>query len=391
MAMSFFGKKPQSGGDAAGGARPKSGDKDKTDITTTMDFTQVGDAGRALAAAAGKIQVSESQNEDNAAVEEAAVLYANASDDGARAILEAAIDSAGGHVGEMLWRMLFDLYRLMGDKTAFDSRSELFARLFEISPPMWDESDTTATTERREAAPAVNLSGNLSGNARPQFEQLVRIGTKTGKLRIDFSRMRGIDDEGVTLLADTLAALKRAKVKLAMLGVTHAFGLLQPRLKVGEKEGQACWQLGLTLLQHMGDQDKFEQFAVDYAITFEESPPSWEPMEPVNLTDTGGVEAKPAVAAPTLDHFVMDGVVSGGQPEVLRKLAAFASQRQIVDIDANKLARIEFVSAGALFNQLAQFQAQGKLTVIHGPNALVAALLKVMGVDQVAQIERRKT
>lgn len=389
MVMSFFGKKQGNGANAGDAARPDK--NDKGDMTTTLGFTQLGDVGRGLAAAAGKIQVSEAQHEDNAAVEEAAILYANASEDGARAILEATIDGADGKAGDFLWRMLLDLLRLMGDKAAFDARSEVFARQFEISPPMWDQDEAVAATEKRDAAPAVNLSGNLSGSARTQFEQLVRIGAKTGKLRVDFSRLRGIDEEGVTLLADTFAGLKKSKVKLALLGGAHAYGLLEARLKVGEKENRPCWALALELLQHMGDQDRFEQVAVDFAITFEESPPSWEPPEQVNLTETGGLtESKPSLMPPT-DRFVFEGVIAGSQPEEFRKLAAYASQRQLVDIDANKLRRMEFVAAGSLFNLVAQFQAQGKLAVIHGPNALVEALLKVMGIDQIAQIERRKS
>ena len=35
-------------------------------------------------------------------------------------------------------------------------------------------------------------------------------------------------------------------------------------------------------------------------------------------------------------------------------------------------------------------QGQGKLSVIRQPNELVAALMRVMGIDQVAQIEYRK-
>ena len=72
-----------------------------------------------------------------------------------------------------------------------------------------------------------------------------------------------------------------------------------------------------------------------------------------------------------------------------RKLAVFASERTRIEIDASKMRRLEFVSAGGLFNQLAQFQAQGKLTIIRHPNALVAALMRVMGIDQIAQIEMK--
>ncbi|WP_143707321.1 STAS domain-containing protein [Uliginosibacterium sp. TH139] len=388
---SLFGKKPSGGGKSADDSRP--GKTDRGDVTTSLEFTHVGDIGRSLAAAAGKIQVLEVSVEDVAAIEEAAVLYANANDSGAKEVLEEALDGASKS-SDRLWRMLFDLYRLMGDRPSFEARGVVFAELFEKSPPIWDEATPVAAAPAapKDAAPAVNLSGNLSGNARPQFEQLVRIGAKMGKLRIDLSRLRGVDEAGATLLSDTLDALRRAKVKVALLGARQAFSLLEPQLKVGEPQGRVFWLCALAMLQQLGEQAPFEDMAVNFAITFEESPPSWDPPEILQSspTDTGGITPKAEEGPLLKDGFVMDGVVAGGQPEVLRKLAVYGSERNAIEIDASKLKRLEFVSAGALFNQLATFQTQGKLNVIHHPNEMVAALMRVMGIDQVAQIEHKK-
>ena len=396
MAMSFFGKKP-----ADKASAPVAGhSRKKDDDTTTMDLTNLGDMGRALAAAAGKIQVSEGSQEDHAAIEEAAILYANASDDGARAVLEGAIDAAiGGQASRELWTMLFDLYRLINERAAFEKRAEVFAKAFEISPPMWDDTSITADVappvvpDKRQSAPAVNLSGNLSGNARPQFEQLARIGQKMGKLRIELNRLKGIDDAGCALLNETLATLKRNKVDVYIVGASVALALIEPKIKVGERTDQPYWMLSLALIQQTGDAERFDQVALDYAITFEESPPSYEAPPKPEEEPVAAAAAPVEVAVPeqTADRFVMSGVVAGNQPDALRQLAVYAAQRTRIEIDANDLKRLEFVSAGSMFNQIAQFQSQGKITVIYQPNALVAALLRVMGVDQLATIERRKS
>ncbi|GAB4061559.1 STAS domain-containing protein [Uliginosibacterium sediminicola] len=385
MAMSLFGKKPSDKGPATTTRPGKS--RERSETTTSLDLTQLGD-GRALAAAAGKILVSEGSLEEHAAVEEAAILYANSNNDGARSVLEAAIDgTASKHSSHELWAMLFDLYRITGQRAAFDARSEIFSQTFEVSPPRWDESaPPPPAAPARPNAPAVNLSGNLSGNARTQFEQLVRIGQKMGKLRIDLSRLRGIDDAGCLLLNDTLAALRRARVEVFLVNARHALSLVEPKLKIGEKQSQAAWLLALALIQQSADAEHFDAVALDYAITFEESPPAYEapPAAPevVELPPVAAVSDQP-------ERFAMNGDVTGNQPEVLRQLAVYASQRSRVEIDASGLKRIEFVSAGALFNQLAQLQNQGKLSLIYRPNALVAALMRVMGIDQVATIERQ--
>ena len=179
-----------------------------------------------------------------------------------------------------------------------------------------------------------------------------------------------------------------------MNGAQQAYLLVEPRLKVGEPEGRAFWQMALALLQGLGDQDRFEDAAVNYAITFEESPPSWDASaETERLTESAGLQASPKVEepAPQRDCFVLDGVIAGAQPEVARKLAIYAAEHSsTITVDATNLIRLEFVSAGSLFNQFASLQGQGKLCVIRHPNEMVAALMRVMGIDQVAQIEYKK-
>jgi len=163
------------------------------------------------------------------------------------------------------------------------------------------------------------------------------------------------------------------------------------RVQLASSGGQA-----LAMLQQLGDQGRFEDAAVNFAITFEESPPSWDPPEPSqSLTDTQDMQKVedplPIVDVSTdMDAFVMDGIVAGPQPEVLRKLADYASERALVEVNCTELRRLEFVSAGSLFNQIAQFQAQGKRTILRHPNEMVAALLVVMGVDQISKIIHKK-
>lgn len=388
MVLPFFGKKPDSG---PRGKSSVSGEF--ADASSSLEFTHVGDVGPSLAVAAGKIHIIEASAEDVAAIEEAAVLYANANEGGAKAVLEEALEGGSNRSGP-LWRMLFDLYRLTGDRPGFEARGVIFAQLFEQSPPIWDEATPVAATPAapKDAAPAVNLSGNLSGNARPQFEQLVRIGAKTGKLRIDLSRLRGIDEAGCGLLAETLEALRRSKVKSALLGARQALGLIEPQIKVGKSEGRVFWLCALAMLQQLGEQERFEDMAINFAITFEESPPSWDPPEILQSpTDTGGLNIRTEVSVPAPEGFPLSGVISGSQPDVLRKLAVYASERTRIGIDASGLKRLEFVSAGSLFNQFTAFQAQGKLVVIRHPNEMVAALMRVMGIDQVAEIEYKKS
>ena len=395
MAIPFFRKGPQA-------QEPSSGDKvgtrtSKTDPnTSTLDFTQ-GDA-RALAQAAGKIQVDELSDADHPAVEEAAILFANASDDLAVAVLDAAIDG-GAESNDTLWNMLFDLYRVSGQREAFDQRGVGYAEQFGRSPPIWADADTTPTAKpaSRDATPSVALTGTLGAAAKTQFDQIARIATKAGKLRIDLGKLRGADEAGCEALVTGLKALRQARVQITLLNARNMLPMIEGQAVQGQREGQAIWLMVLELLQALAEVDRFEEVALDYAITFEESPPSYE--APIAAPAPTMKQSESVMSVPSLElvpieeeaaSFALEGDLTSAQGEVVRKLAKYGADRKLIEIDASRLRRMDFVTAGNLFNVLVQFQAQGKLCEIRGLNAMVAALLRVMGVHQIATMEIRR-
>jgi anti-anti-sigma regulatory factor len=304
----------------------------------------------------------------------------------AEQVLKGVLDSpeGGAHAGEGLWMMLLDLYRLTGQRARFDARVIDYATRFEKSPPPWE--DLSSQTERRApgAPPLVNLAGTLSGQAAQQLGQIEVIGKKSGAIRIDLSKLRGIDEAGCALLWNTVSRLTAQRVKLGFVNCGQALALLEGRLTAGRAESQEAWLLLLELLQASGEHERFEQWAVDYAISFEVSPPSWE-----NRAQPGPAAATIAAPAAEPDPSRLEGELTSATPEVLRRLAARAAELGRLEVDCSRLRRIDFVSAGTLFNILATLRAQGKLVVLHKVNAMVAALLRVMGVDQVAQVDLR--
>lgn len=395
MAIPFFRKGPQvqepSSGDRAGSRASK-----PDPSTSTLDFTQ-GDA-RALAQAAGKIHVDELSDADHPAVEEAAILFANASDDVAAAVLEAAIDG-GAEGNDTLWNMLFDLYRVVGQREAFEQRGVAYAEQFGRSPPIWADEDTTpaAKPSSRDATPSVALTGTLGAAAKAQFDQISRIATKAGKLRIDLGKLRGADEAGCEVLVSGLKALRQARVQVTIVNARNMLPMIEGQAVQGQRQGQAIWLMVLELLQALAEVERFEEVALDYAITFEESPPSYE--APIaapapTMKNSEAVASAPALELVPIEEeaasFVIEGDLTSAQSEVIRKLAKYGADRKLVEVDASRLRRMDFVTAGNLFNVLVQFQSQGKLCEIRGLNAMVAALLRVMGVHQVATMETRR-
>lgn len=385
MALSFFGKKPAPPRPAAGpGERAAEEAAPPPTELSGLDFSG-SDHGRGLAYAAGLVEVQECGSGIGAAFEEAAVLYANGNDGEALALLETAVPGDGGAVGEGAWLMLLDLYRLGGHRQRFESRVLDYATRFERSPPPWEDLSPGAGKAKTGQAPLVNLSGNLSGAAEKQFQQIAAIARRSGGVRIDVSKVRGVDDPGCAVWRRLLADLASERIGVTLLNVQSLADVLGRRVAAGRAEERDTWLMLLELLQYSGDQARFEDLAVNYAVTFEESPPSWERRGAVAPAPKAEPDAPYAVPADP-DAFVFEGELTGAANETLKRLVAFAADRRTVKVNCKRLRRVDFVCAGTLFNILVTLQAQGKLVSLANVNAMVAGLLRVMSVDQVAHV-----
>lgn len=386
MVLPFFGKKSVSGTPTGSDARatatptPSARGEHAAELST-LDFTA--DANHGLTQYAGLMEVTEVGAGLGAAYEEAAVLYANGSVDAAESVLGAVLDSSSHQAGEGVWMMLLDLYRLTGQRQRFESRVVDYATRFERSPPPWH--DLSSAPGRPKAVPLLSLSGTLSGQSTTQFEQIGTIGKKSGAIRVELSRLRSVDEAGCALFRKLLRELAAERVTVSLLKCGQLSDMLAGQVHVGRPEGRDSWLLLLEMLQHTGEQDRFEQIAIDYAITFEESPPSWEPKMEREAISTAAIEAAVAAA----EGFSLEGELTSATTESIRRLAVFAADRERCEVDCAQLRRLDFVSAGTLFNVLAPLHAQGKQVILRNVNAMVAALLRVMSVDQVAQVTLR--
>ena len=333
-------------------------------------------------------QIQESSATIHPVVEEVAVLFANGQDAAALAALEAG--TAAGNLGaetDQAWAMLFDLYQLMGKREAFERHALDYSVKFEKSPPTWvDQAPEALNSALSTGGQAfVAFSGLLGEASDKQCKLLERMVAANPAARVEFSRVQGGDDLGAALLRQAMVAARKAKCELVMVGAEKLAALLKGKIEPGKRENEPVWLLLLELYQQTGEQEPFEEWALQYAITFEVSPPWWENRPPAR-------KAPPApVAAPTAnDAFPLVGEMCGGGADACQQLAEFAEGRGSVVIDCAALKRVDFVSAGMLMNVLSGLVAGGKTVHLRRPNHLVLGLFGVLGIDQVAQVERRK-
>lgn len=317
----------------------------------------------------------------DAAAEEVAVLFANGQDDAARAALEASVRAHRTAPSERLWLMLFDLYRLLGQKAPFEVLEIDFVRAFEKSPPAW--RDTSAgrgkLTSREVAAGSQLFRGELTGDNEAAFELIQQALEKNPKLRLDLSKVMRVDAGGCGRLLECLQRAKKARREIELLGRESVLSLIERLVEVGVPENQECWLLLIELLQLQGQHDAFEESAINYAVTFEVSPPSWEALRVAEPEP----EVPAAESVQDADVYVLTGEVKSSR---FPDLAAYAEMHNPLVIGCDALRRMDFISAGAMLNVLSSVKRTGRQIVFHHPNHLVAELFGVVGLTAIAAI-----
>ena len=317
----------------------------------------------------------------DAEAQEAAILFANAQDTAVRAVLENAVRIHPFGPGERLWLMLFDLYQLNGERAVFESLGVEYARSFEKSPPGWRATSSAPGKEKGVAAGSLLFKGELLGENSGAFSAIEQALEKNPKLRLDLSKVSLFDADGCSRLLGLMQVARKAKRELELLGRDSLASLIEAHIEPGRAECQACWLLLLELCQLQGRFEAFEDLAINFAVTFELSPPSWESSR-VAAPDPLPSMLKSAGSS-SLDAFALQGSIKASR---FGDLPSYAEVHDPVILDCAALDRMDFISAGALLNVLTTVRRTGKQIVFRHPNRLVAELFGVVGLNAVATI-----
>jgi anti-anti-sigma regulatory factor len=340
------------------------------------------------------IEVDEGGHEVPPAIEESAVLFANGQTAEAHARIKKALE--GEDLGAwrlQVWLMMFDVLQHLGRKQEFEERALDFVVKLERSPPVWTDAPPAAKQNpslRTGGAATVSLTGSLGAQSAGALEQLRKASERQPKLRLDFGRLQGIEPAGCKLLHATLRFFKTAKKDVWLTGEATLIKLLRESAKAGDTSvDQSTWLLLLDLYQMLGLQNEFEEVAVDYAVTYEVSPPSWEAPPPRSKGEPMA-ESEPVATQMADEAFHVSGEVTGPSDQLFADLGAYAADANPVVLDFATARRVDFVNAGRLLNVLEKLKAEGKQLVIRGAGEMIIALFAVMGIPKVARIIPKK-
>lgn len=331
-------------------------------------------------------------------IEEVAILYANGQGVSAVNALVAAIkeDLLGPSTGQA-WMMLFDLYQLLNKKSEFENLALDFVGKFESSPPAWDSGTDAAPPVVKPIAAntgVVTFAATLDASVSETLEQIKKAGERNKQIKIDLSPIRQIDAAGCALLLKFFPTLKKPGQVLMMQGVERLVAALLSSIEAGRRDvSDAPWMLLLEMYRVLGQQAEFEEKSIEYCVTFEVSPPSWEGL-PEHLKLSQEKSAGPALALvetqTPIEEFKLTGELQGKAEMDLSKLSAFAADRSLISVNCKTLRRIDFAAGGTLLNMLVGLTSAGKKIEFNQVNHLIAALFVVMGIHELALINIKR-
>ena len=331
------------------------------------------------------------------AIEETAILFANGLIEPAEAGLRAAIQSdALGDGAQRGWLMLFELLQQRGDKAAFDSLTIEYVLRFESSPPAWieyrDEVPVSAPAgaAKPAGAPVIPLPEVVDAGVVKQLELLKQHSLAHQSITLDASNVRSVDMVGAELLLRVLNAFKRASHELIVMGADQLVTPLRASVEAGRRDpSDAVWMLLLEVFRLLNRQHDFEETGIQYCITYEVSPPSWEPPPPNLKTRAAQPQAAPA-AEVVVDGLQWRGTLRAeGEPHFGRLIAQTKIDKNLV-VDCTYLKRVEFATATAMLAMLTKIRQGGGTVEFRNVNYLIAALFALLGIDAVAQIQLRR-
>jgi len=361
-------------------ATPAAADARERDITVTGPPSLI-DWSPPAPGAQPSIQVTEANPGLCAVLENAALLYASGQTAPARQVLEQGVaEDSDAKASPLAWLALFDLLQRADARVAFEQHALQYVVAFERSAPAWEERGPNPRPGARPAAGGYfALAGKLTPDNVPQIGHMLAATQKQAQVRLDLGSLTGADDAGAKLLADALAQLRKRQYALVLQHPEKIRRALEAAVAQGRDAGEGYWSLLLELLQWQNDRETFENRAVDFAVAFELSPPSWEPP-PGASAPAVPTEAPPNAAA-SAEMLCWQGTMTGPTDPQLAKFADFRDSRNTVGIDMSAVDRIDFVCAGALLNAVIRAEGQRKTVQIAGASPIIRALLLLIGIS----------
>jgi len=370
------------------------------------------DFGRAFTAEVGEVV-------HDPELDEAVIAFANADFDQCEQSLSSLTGLSGIRAQHAeTWLVLFDLYRAIGQQHKFEGLALDYAQQFGWSAPQWfsmpkmvaeaASSDEPARSSRIDGQVGWVCPDYIDGDAVAKLSSLAL--QMPLPWVFDWSALKGIDPEACSRLSELFRSWVGQKLDMRWLSGERLFTVLQDGSPTGVRDvDPVYWQLRLDALRMANRPDQFDETAIDYCVTYEVSPPSWEParcqvrvsgstsstMSPplsqVSEVSTSFVESQQAEDSSMVQmaSVELSGQLVGDISATIRKMDAELGKATMVNVSCTRLIRVDFIAAGDLLNWVLARRGENRSVSFVDSHRLVALFFGAMGINEHARVKVR--
>jgi hypothetical protein len=363
-------------------------------------------------------------------LDETVIAFANADFDQCEHALEALTSREGSRAQHAeTWLVRFDLYRATGQQHKFETLAVEFAQRFGLSPPQWFSlprlvADAVAAEEQPRRRRGKPEPAGPVGWVCPDVldvDAIARLRSLTLQMPLpwvlDWSALTAVEVEAAAQLTDLLRQWAPQPLEMRWQSGERLIGVLAAQSPTGDRDADpAFWIARLEVLRLANRPDQFDEAAIDYCVTYEVSPPSWErPKCKLRITGPGRATHSPALSqvsevsttffessipddsgTPSVPAGVrvaqveLSGQLVGGIDETLKRLDAELADAVLVNVSCARLIRVDFLAAGDLLNWVLAKRNENRQVSFTDAHRLVALFFGAMGINEHARVRVRQ-
>lgn len=183
--------------------------------------------------------------------------------------LEQALEE--GAINEAGWQLLASFYLGTNRINEFNAIKTQYEDYFNSS--VFTE---LCHDERPQSTPPVafELPKKLTQGSLPEITTILEAYHSQREALIDFSNVCGADCKGLKALAQFLKQLESNQIKPATPGLDKFIANLEKNAE-SKSGSEVLWNTLFEYYRFCGDEDRFDDLAIRYAMQFSISPPSW--------------------------------------------------------------------------------------------------------------------
>ncbi|MEP7140864.1 MAG: hypothetical protein ABI745_14615 [Caldimonas sp.] len=351
-------------------------------------------------------------------LDEAVIAFANADFEQCEQALASLTSLTGARAQHAeTWLVLFDLYRATGQQHKFESLAMDYAQQFGWSAPQWFSMPKLVAEAASEERPASSRVEGQVGWVCPSYldaDSVAKLASLALQMPLpwvfDWSELETIDAEAAARLSEVFRSWIPQDLDMRWLSGERLFTVLQEAAPTGVRDADpAFWQLRLDALRMTNRPDQFDEAAIDYCVTYEVSPPSWEaarcvvritgsnqgttqpPLSLVSEVSTSFQESQITDTPNVVEVGTVElsGQLIGDIGATLAKMDAQLGASKIVNVSCTRLIRVDFIAAGDLLNWVLARRNEKRTVNFVDTHRMVALFFGAMGINEHANVKVR--